>query len=134
LAELAEEIDDPLLADTFWEGALAAGQDAADPELVVEATTRLATIAESHGDPLAAAEYFIDFLNWRRQPGHVSDAEDVAIAFDQIIRLAHQDGAKKEAALFEYRQARYTRLLETEDERTVMGDWEVEATPYTGWS
>ena len=134
LAEWADEADDVLLADTFWEGALAAGRDAADPDLIVAATTRLAAIAELHGDPLAAAEYWIDFLNWRREPGHASDAEDVETAFDEIVRLATADGARKEAALYEYRQARYTRLLEADDERAVLGDWEDDPAPYQSWA
>ena len=97
LAELADGIDH-LLADTLWEGVLSIGRDTDDPDIVFEATTRLAAIAETQGDPLAAAEYYIDFLNWRRQDHHASDPDDVETAFDQIIRLATQDGAQKEAA------------------------------------
>ncbi len=133
LAELAEAVDD-LVADTLWEGVLAAGREGADPDVLFEAATRLAAIAEGHGDPLAAAEYLLEFLNWRRQPGHASDPEQVEAAFDGVVRLAELDGAQKEAALFGSRQARYTRLLEAEDERAVEGDWEAEATPYAGWA
>jgi hypothetical protein len=133
LAELGEELEDPLLADTSWEGALAAGRDGGNGDVVAAATAKLAAIAEQHGDPLAAAEYFIDFLNWRRQPGHVSDADEVETAFDEIIRLATRDGARKEAALYEYRQVAYTRLLEADDDRAVEGDWEATAAPYESW-
>lgn len=132
LAELAGEVDD-LLADTLWEGALAAGREAEDPDLMFEATGRLATIAEAHADPLAAAEYYLDFLNWRRGAGRASDPEAVETAFDEVVRLATLDGAQKEAAVLAYRQARYTRLLEEEDDRAFAGDWEADPAPYAGW-
>ena len=132
LAELAEGIDD-LLADTLWEGVLSLGRDTDDPDVMFEAARRLAAIAEAEGDPLAAAEYYIDFLNWRRQDDHTSDPDQVETAFDEIIRLATKDGAQKEAALFTYRQAGFTRLLEAEDDRAVAGDWEPYAAPYEGW-
>lgn len=134
LAELADEIDDALLADTSWEGALAAGREARNPDVIVAATGRLAAIAEAYGDLLAAAEYRIDFLNWRRQPGHLGDAEDIEHAFDEIVRLATADGARAEAAMFEFRQASYTRLLEADDDRVVAGDWEPNPAPYESWS
>ena len=133
LAELAEAADD-VVADTLWEGVLAAGREAEDADAVFEGTRRLAAIAEAHGDALAAAEYWIDFLNWRREEGHASDPEQVETAFDEIVRLAEQDGAQKEAAIFGYRQARYTRLLEAEDDRAVQGDWEEDPAPYVGWA
>ena len=133
LAELAEGVDD-LLADTLWEGVLAAGRAADDPDVIAEATARLAAIAEAHGDPLAAAEYHVDFLNWRRLPGHASDPEAVETAFDEIVRLATLDGAQKEAALYAYRQAQYTRLLDAEDDRAYAGDWEKDPAPYEGWA
>ncbi len=133
LAELAETVDE-LVADTLWEGVLALGREAADPDVLFEAATRLAAMAEAHGDPLAAAEYLLEFLNWRRQSGHASDPEQVEAAFDGVVRLAELDGAQKEAAIFAFRQAHYTRLLEAEDERAVEGDWEVDAAPYAGWA
>ena len=133
LAELAEGTDD-LLADTLWEGILAAGCATDDPDVIFEATTRLAAIAEAHGDPLAAAEYYIDFLNWRRQPGHASDPEEVETAFDEIVRLATQDGAQKEAAVYGYRQAGFTRWLDADDDRAVIGDWESDPAPYESWA
>ena len=132
LAELLDGLDD-LVADTLWEGVLAAGREAADPDALFEATGRLAAIAEGHGDALAAAESWIGFLNWRREEGHASDPEQVETAFDEVVRLAEQDGAQAAAALYGYRQARYTRLLEAEDERAVVGEWEEDARPYAGW-
>jgi hypothetical protein len=133
LAELAEEIDD-LLADTLWEGVLAAAREAEDGDAVAEATGRLAAIAEANGDPLAAAEFHVEFLNWRRQPGHASDPEAVETAFDEVIRLAERDGNPKAAAIYAYRQAGYTRLLEADDDRAVEGDWERDPAPYEGWT
>jgi len=134
LAEIAEEIEDDPLADAFWEGALESAEEAGDADAIAEATGRLAALAERLGDPLAAAEYRIAFLNWRRRPGHGSDPEAVEEAFDEIVRLAQQDGAQKEAAVWAYRQARYTRLLEADDERAVEGDWEADPAPYAAWA
>ncbi|MBA3451346.1 MAG: hypothetical protein H0T18_09055 [Chloroflexia bacterium] len=134
LAELAEETDDDLLADTFWEGALDRAQTAGDGDLIAEATRRLAALAERLGDPLAAAEFFIGFLNWRRQPAHSSDPDDVEDAFDAIVRLATIDGAHQAAAEYGYRQVQFTRLLDAEDERAVEGNWEAYARPYEPWA
>ncbi|CAA9534626.1 MAG: hypothetical protein AVDCRST_MAG59-158, partial [uncultured Thermomicrobiales bacterium] len=39
-----------------------------------------------------------------------------------------------DVAVWAYRQARYTRLLEADDERAVEGDWEADPTPYSGWA
>jgi hypothetical protein len=134
LAELAEETADDLLADTLWEGVLELGRQAGDGDLLAEATRRLAALAERLGDPLAAAEFHIGFLNWRREDDHASDPEDVEQAFDEIIRLAVVDGAQQAAAEFAYRQAVFTGLLESEDSRTVEGNWEIDSGPYEGWS
>ena len=134
LAELAEETEDDLLADTLWEGLLDRARSGDDGELMAEATRRLAVIAERNGDLLAAAEFFIDFLNWRRQLEHSSDPEDVEIAFDEIVRLAVADGAQQAAAQYEYRQAGFTKLLDADDPRAVEGDWEAASTPYQAWA
>ena len=133
LAELAEESGDDALADTLWEGVLARGRDSGDGDLVVEATRRLAALAERLGDPLAAAEFFIAFLNWRREDGHGADPDDVLDAFDEIVRLAWVDGARKAAAEYEYRQAGFARKLEAEDPRAVEGDWEPDRPLYQTW-
>jgi hypothetical protein len=132
LAELVEGVDD-LVADTLWEGVLAAGWEAEDPDIMFEATVRLAGIAEAHGELLAAAEYWIAFLNWRRQEGRVSDLEQVEAAFDEVVRLATLDGAVRDAAVYAYRQGEYTRLVEEEDDRAVEGDWEGDRSPYASW-
>lgn len=132
-AEFAEGLDE-LLADTLWEGVLAAARDTDDGDAYAEATSRLAAIAESLGDPLAAAEYHLEFLNWRRQAGHTSDPEAVETAFDEVVRLAERDGNPKAVAVFSFRQAGYTRLLEDGDDRAVEGDWERDPAPYLSWS
>ena len=133
LAELAEETEDELLADTLWEGVLARGRESTDGDLIVEATRRLAALAERLGDPLAAAEFFIAFLNWRREDGHAADPDDVLDAFDEIVRLAGIDGARKAAAEYEYRQAGFARVMEAEESRAVEGDWEPGRPLYQAW-
>lgn len=134
LAELAEETADELLADTLWEGVLDRAREIGDGDLIAEATRRLAALAERHGDPLAAAEFFIEFLNWRRQPEHSSDPEDVEVAFDEIVRLATADGAQQAAAQYAYRQVGFTKLLDADDPRAVEGDWETDALAYETWA
>lgn len=134
LAELAEETEDDLLADTLWEGVLDLSRRADDGDLMAEATRRLAVVAERNGDPLAAAEFFIEFLNWRRQPEHSSDPEDVEVAFDEIVRLANADGAQQAAAQYAYCQVGFTKLLDADDPRAVEGDWETDSLPYQTWS
>lgn len=133
LAELAEETGDDLLADTLWEGVLSRARDAEDGDAIMEATRRLAALAERLGDPLAAAEFYIAFLNWRREEGHAADPDDVLDAFDEVVRLAGVDGARKAAAEFEYRQAGFARAVEAEDPRAVEGDWEPGRPAYEGW-
>lgn len=133
LAEIAEGRDD-FLADTLWEGVLAAGLALDDPDLIFEATSHLAAIAEAQGDPLAAAEHYIDFLNWRRQDEHMSDVDAVETAFDEIIRLARRDGDQRAAALYEFRQAGFTRSAEIDEDRAMVGDWERDPTPYRSWA
>jgi hypothetical protein len=133
LAELVEESDDAL-AETLWEGVLDRGFETDDPDLIFEAVSHLAAIAEDNSDPLAAAEYFIDFLNWRRKPSSVSDPEDVETAFDEIIRLAEADGQPRIAAEYAYRHVGYTKLAGAEAEQASSGDWEPDAAPYSSWS
>jgi len=133
LAELVEGEDDAV-ADTLWEALLSLGKEQDDPDTIVEAIGRLAAIAEDHADPLAAAEYQIEFLNWRRQPGHASDPEAVADAFDEIIRLAGQDGDPQAVAIWEFRLAAFVRLDDADDDRAYTGDWERTPVPYESWA
>lgn len=133
LAEIAEELSDDALTDTLLEGALESAEETGDADAIAEAVGRLASLAERLGDPLAAAEYWIAFLNWRRQAGHSSDPETVETAFDEVARLALADGAHKAAAIWTYRQSGFTRLLEADDERGGGGDWEADPAPYGSW-
>jgi hypothetical protein len=133
LAELLEESDDEL-ADSLWSGVLARGLAVADPDLIFEASSHLAAIAEELGDPLEAAEYFIDYLNWRRSPEGISDVESVQTAFEEVIRLAELDGERKIAAQFSYRQVRFAKIADMEAETATAGDWETEDAPYASWS
>jgi hypothetical protein len=134
-AELAELLDgtDDVLADTLWEGVLAFGRETEDADFLFEASTHLAAIAERHGDPLAAAEFFIDFLNWRRQDDHTSESEQIEIAYEEIVRLAEIDDNPRAAALYTYYQTRYHALAEADDDRAITGDWEASPEPYEGW-
>ena len=133
LAELIEENDDEL-ADLLWERVLQRGLATDDPDLIFESSSHLAGIAEDLGEVLAAAEYFIDFLNWRRQPNSVSEPEAVQTAFDEVIRLAEIDGEPKVSAIFTFRQAQYTKLADSEAEQATSGDWEKDRAPYAIWS
>lgn len=133
LAELVE-IDDDLLAETLLEAVLQFARESGDGDMVATVTSQLAGIAERQGDPLTAAEYHLDFLNWRRQPGHVSDPDDIENAFDEIVRYASDDSEPAVVALFSHRQAAFTRLLEMDDDRASSGDWERDDTPYRGWA
>jgi hypothetical protein len=133
LAELLEENDDEL-ADLLWEQVLERGLDVDDPDLIFESSAHLSGIAEDLGELLAAAEYFIDFLNWRRNNGHISEPEMVQTAFDEVIRLAETDGEQKIAALFTYRQVQYTRVADSDADEATVGDWESDRAPYISWS
>lgn len=136
LAELAELVtgDDDELAATLAEGVLAHGIGVGDAEVIADAVGHLAELAEEAGDPLTAAEYHVDFLNWRRQVGASSDPESVAAAFDEIIRLAELDGAAEAAAIYGYRQVAFQRVADADGEAATTGDWDVAAGPYAGWS
>jgi hypothetical protein len=135
-ADLAEVVadDDPTLADMLWEGVSVAGKELNDSELIFEAALRQASIAEEFGDPLAAAEFFIDFLNWRRSDNeHVSDPEAVFSSFDEIIRLAEADSAPAPAARYAHDQAVYGRLADAEDPSALAGDWAPGTPPFRSW-
>jgi hypothetical protein len=133
LAELIEGADDTL-SHILWEGVIEFGIESDDPDLIFEATTHMAAIAETHEELQVAAEYYIEFLNWRRNPGVVSDPETVLTAFDEIIRLAEEDGEPKAAALFGFRQVAFAKLVESEAETAGEGDWEADGKRYESWS
>jgi len=132
LAELAEAVDD-LVAETCWDGVLVVARAVGDGDALAEATNRLATIAEADGDVLTAAERHIAFLNWRREPDSSSDSDAVATSFEEIVRLAEHDRNPKAAAIYTFRYASFTRLVDREDVRVVVGDWEADGSPYEAW-
>lgn len=132
LAELIEGCDD-LLAETLLEAVREYGVATDDGEMLASISAQLAAIAERQGDTLTAAGYHLDFLNWRRQPGHVSDPDDVQASFDELVRYADIDGEPAASALFTYRQAAFSRLSDAEDDRATEGDWERDGSPYEGW-
>lgn len=133
LAELLEGVDDPL-AEALWEGVWAGGEESEDADTIFDAVSHLAALAEAAGDLLGAAEWYIDFLNWRRQDEHVADPDQVGAAFDEIVRLAEADGARAAAAQWTYRQAQFTRLLEAAPGAAEAGDWERSPAPYESWA
>ncbi len=134
-AELAEmlEDEDPLFATVLWEAVQEAGYESSDAEWLFEGAARLAALEEEYGDPLTAAEFLIDFLNWRRVHNHASEPEAVLTAFDEIIRLAGLDGAPAATAQFTWEQARFMHTVENEDQSAQEGDWTNGGAPYAAW-
>jgi hypothetical protein len=132
LAELIGETDEGT-AELLWEASLRDGYERGDAELAFDAVANLARIAEEAGDPLAAAEYFIEFLTWRRRPGSVSDPEFVHQAFEEIVRLAELERQAGVAARYEHAHAQFTRLEDAEDDRATEGDWAPGSPPLAGW-
>jgi hypothetical protein len=132
LAELIADADEAT-TELLWEASLRDGYEHADAELAFDAVANLARIAEESGDPLAAAEYYIEFLNWRRQGDHVSDPEFVHQAFEEIARLAEAERQVAVAARYEAAHAQFTRIEDAEDDRAAEGDWAPGSAPYTGW-
>jgi len=136
MSELAELVtgDDDVLAEVLAEGVLAHGIAIGDAEVIVDAVGHLAELAESAGDPLTAAEYYVEFLNWRRGPDVSSDADSVANSFDEIVRLAEADGATQAAAVYGFRQVAYQRVVDADADAATTGDWDPKAPPYESWS
>ena len=132
LAELFEA-DDPGFAAVLWESVLEAGKETSDAELVFEGTSSLAALEEDYGDPLTAAEFYIEFLNWRRQDDHASDPEMVLTAFDEVIRLAAADAAPRAEAQFIHDQAQFMRSVEAESPAAEVGDWAPSTPPFVAW-
>lgn len=132
LAELIAEAD-PAPAELLWDASLREGYERGDSEQAFDATVQLATIAEEADDPLIAAEYYIEFLNWRRQSGHASDPEAVHEAFEAIERLAEREAQHAVAARFTHAHAQFTRVEDAGDETAIEGDWAPGAPPFAGW-
>jgi len=132
LAEILQDAD-PSTSELLWEASMRDGFQREDSEQAFDAVTHLAAFAEETGDPDTAAEYYIDFLNWRREPGRVSDPEAVHQAFEEVIRLALASGQTAAAARFEHAHAQFASIDETGGEAASEGDWAPESPPFSGW-
>jgi hypothetical protein len=132
LAELIGDADEST-SELLWEASLRDGYERGDAELAFDAVANLARIAEESGDSLAAAEYFIEFLNWRRQDERVSDPEFVHQAFEEIVRLAEAERQVAIAARYEAAHAQFARLEAAGDDSAAEGDWSPGSPPYSGW-
>ena len=133
LAELLAEAD-PQVAELLWEASMRDGFDRNDGDQAFDAASQLARLAEEAGDPLAAAEFHVEFLNWRRTEGSISDPEAVHTAFEEIIRLAEADHDTVAAARFSHAHAQFTRHEDAEGDHAAEGDWAPEAPPFAGWN
>lgn len=132
LAELLSEAD-PQVSEVLWEASMRDGFERNDGDQAFDAASQLARLAEEAGDPLVAAEYYIEFLNWRRTEGHLSDPEAVHSAFEEIIRLAEVDGETAAAARFGHAHARFVRHEDEGGDHTAEGDWAPDTEPFAGW-
>jgi hypothetical protein len=132
LAELMADAD-PQTAEILWEASMRDGFERNDGDQAFDAVSQLARLAEDAGDPLVAAEYYIEFLNWRRGEGHLADPESVHAAFEEIIRLANVDGNAAAAATFGHAHSEFARYEDHLGAQSSEGDWTVNRTPFNGW-
>jgi hypothetical protein len=135
-AEVAEMVqgDDAELADALWFAVRDFAIEEADGDLLTEATAHISEIAFDLDEPTSAAEAWIDFLNWRREPDSASDPEAVLTAFDEIIRAAEMDGEHAAAAKYGYMQVQFQKLVEADDPRATVGNWLADDQPLGSWS
>ena len=108
--------------------------DEGDGDLLTEATTHISEIAFDLDEPTSAAEAWLDFLNWRREPESASDPEAVLTAFDEIIRAAEMDGEPTIAARYGYLQVQFQKLVKADDPRATVGNWLAADQPLESWS
>lgn len=132
LAELLGDVDDAA-SELLWEASMQHGFARGDGEQAFDAIVHLAELAEQTGDPLTAAEFYIDFLNWRRDDAHVAAPESVHRAFEEIVRLADEAGEASAAARFSHHHADFVRVAEDNGEAAVEGDWTSSGAPFVGW-
>lgn len=132
LAELVADIDDEV-SELLWEASLRDGYEREDGDQAFDAVAHLARIAETTADPLTAAEFYIEFLNWRRTDAHASDPESVHESFEELSRLAEVDGEAAVAARFAHAHAVFTRIVDAEEPTGAEGDWAPSTPPYIGW-
>lgn len=133
LGEIVQDADSEL-ADLLWFAVRDYSLAASDADLLAEASAHIAQIAFDLDEPTTAAEVWIDFLNWRREPDSTSDPETILTAFDEIIRAAELDGAQADAARYGYLQAQFQALVETDDPRATIGNWMAHEHSLESWS
>lgn len=133
LAELLSEAD-PEPSEILWEASMRDGFARNDGDQAFDAVSQLAHLTEGAGDPLVAAEYYVEFLNWRRTEGNLSDPEAVHTAFEEIIRLAEADGDMVAAARFGHAHAQFARHDDEGGEHAAEGDWAPDTPPFAGWT
>lgn len=132
LAELMADVDDAV-SELLWDASMRDGFERDDGDQIFDAVSHLSQLVEAAGDPLAAAEYHIEFLNWRRADGHISEPESVHQAFEEIVRLAELDGRAAGAARFAHAHSIYTRIADGAEELAVEGDWAPGSPEFSGW-
>lgn len=132
LAELVAEVDDEV-SELLWDASLRDGYERADGDQAFDAVSHLVGIAESTADALTAAEFYIEFLNWRRTGDHVSDPESVHEAFEELARLAELDGETAAAARYAHAHSVFTRVADDGGANASVGDWAPTTPPYAGW-
>jgi hypothetical protein len=135
-AEIAEiaQAEDSELADMLWFAVRDHAIQTNDSDLIAEASTHIAEIAFDLDEPTSVAEVWIDFLNWRREPGSASDPESVLTAFDEIVRAAEMDGAQAVAARYRYMQVQFQALVDADDPRATVGNWLAHSDALESWS
>src|SRR4029078_7219248 len=69
-AEVGEMVqsEDAELADALWFAVRDFAIEESDGDLLTEATSHISEIAFDLDEPTSAAEVWLDFLNWRREP------------------------------------------------------------------
>lgn len=132
LAELTADVDDAV-SELLWDASMRDGFARGDGDQAFDAAVHLAGITEASGDPLTAAEFYIEFLNWRRAHGHISDPESVHHAFEEIVRLAELEGEVATSARFAHAHSVFTRVADDDDADSAEGDWSPATPPFSGW-
>lgn len=133
LAEFLDGVDDAT-SELLWEASMVQGFAVDDGEQAFDAVVHLANMAERTGDPLTAAEFYIDFLNWRREHDHVSDPEAVHHAFEEIVRLSPLGGDSAAAARYAHAHTVFIRVAEDDPSRAMEGDWIESDDAFQGWT
>jgi hypothetical protein len=135
-AEIGEMVqsEDAELADALWFAVRDFAIEESDGDLLTEATAHISEIAFDLDEPTSAAEVWLDFLNWRREPESASDPEAVLTAFDEIIRAAAMDSEHSIAAKYQYMQVQFQKLVEADDPRATVGNWLGNDQPLESWS